>query len=498
MTADPATPEPPPRAPWTRQLADALWRARPILAFEAALGAFELGFFFAGWLNALALVAIPPLGFLLYAGAVALLRRAAGRRWSFRFGMRHLMLAVVLAAVVLVMARELGWSLLLLPVLVLPPIVGLAVAVALSGRDRSQQDGLLAVLAMAAHRGMPLGPAVSAFGGLCRGMYRGRVERLAARLDAGASLPEALDAAPGALPGSAAAVARVGWDSGTLDLALDAARAARRRGPTPIRAVFGYPLVVVFALCCAAAFLLLYAVPRLRAIVQDYGLQMHVPRATALDLLAPASAWATTWASPDGVAGALAAVPALGLLLFVAVVAVAFAAWWHARRLAQAAGALSGSRALAAWLEPPDFRRDSATILRALAVAFEGGRTVPRALAAIEGRDLGRRARRRLRSAALAIEGGEPWLDALRDHALVRPADAAVLETAARAGNLAWALRERADAADRREDHRLRAWGLLLRPVTIVGLGLLVLAFAACYFQPLAAMIRGLAEETIP
>ena len=57
----------------------------------------------------------------------------------------------------------------------------------------SRQEALLSLLAIAAERGMPLAPAVSAFADQFRGRAQRRILNVVAQLNAGKPLPEALE-----------------------------------------------------------------------------------------------------------------------------------------------------------------------------------------------------------------------------------------------------------------------------------------------------------------
>jgi type II secretory pathway component PulF len=104
----------------------------------------------------------------------------------------------------------------------------------------------------------------------------------------------------------------------------------------------------------------------------------------------------------------------------------------------------------------------------------------------------------RVRWAALRSEAdlraGRPWIASLARHRLIRPVDAAVLASAERVGNLAWSLRERADALDRRRVLRRKAIALVLQPLSAIALGGLVLLVALVYFWPLIAMLNALVD----
>ncbi len=496
----------PPKLPVERQVAAALWRCRWLIAVELIVAVFEATLFASGILNAFAAVLLFPLGLLLYAIAMGLMRLASGRSWSLRFGMRHLMLFVVVAAVAFQLMRTFGWSLATLLVVMTPPVVGVVTYLLLSNGRSTQQDALISVLAMAAHRKMPLGPAARAYAGLCGGDYRQRVESLASRLDAGEILPDAVDRVPGVLPGDATALARAGWESGKLAPALDEAassRAARQRDTPPTRSLIAYPLLVVLFTLTSANFLMVFMISHYDALLSDMNLKPPEPSRTVFEVLRPASRMLRgvggNWV------GSLLVSFGLAIPEFLVLMAVLFGGVWILKRVVRdigesldhVAGAAVGQRPLASRLASIRLRRDAATILRALSLGVDGGRPLPDVLASLGRRDLGFGSRWRVRKVQADVIRGRDWIASMHNRGLIQASEAAVLVSARRAGNLGWALRERADAVERRLNHRLQAWGQVLQPLAIVVLGLLVLLFALVYFHPLVAMIAQQAEEVV-
>jgi type II secretory pathway component PulF len=101
--------------------------------------------------------------------------------------------------------------------------------------------------------------------------------------------------------------------------------------------------------------------------------------------------------------------------------------------------------------------------------------------------------RRRMARVARAVDQGEPWSAALHSQGLVRDAELAVIDAAERAGNLAWALRELADAGERRSSYRLELLAQLLFPAALLMAAVMLLSIAVAYFGPLALLIERLA-----
>ncbi len=495
--------------PVVRQLLKALHRFRVLIVLESLAAIIEFGFSLFGASNVFRAAALMLAVLALYGVARLIGRLVGGRSMTIRFGMRHLMLFVLVAAVVFQLCRAFGWSLLVLAGLMLPPVAGVTLYVLLGNRLGTQKAGLVSALTLAVRRGMPLGPAVGAYAGLLSGPYRLLVEDLASRLDRGLPLPTALDEVPGVLPREAKALARVGWASGTLPSALATAGAsgeARAHAPT-WRAVFGYPLIVMTAILSSGVFFASFVAPRIKAIMADFQVgPLPTPIQMVYTVMSPLSGFGVAglvspggpgaterWLVAIGVSvliGALLTLLLVGLLL-----GIRQALRFLSGCLDSVSAAITGGRTSARLWSPLALRRDGATVLRALAVGLEGDRPLPDILADLRARGLGLRTRRRIASVAADVARGRDWVDSLRNRGLVRPADALVIETARRAGNLGWALRDRADAIDRRLSYRLQAWGRILQPLAILALGLVALLFCVAYFQPLVAMLSAMTED---
>ena len=79
--------------------------------------------------------------------------------------------------------------------------------------------------------------------------------------------------------------------------------------------------------------------------------------------------------------------------------------------------------------------------------------------------------RERLRLASELTVKGLDFVEALRINGLISRADAGVLTSSQRAGNLTWALRELAESGDRRLGYRIQALTQVLFIVSILSMG---------------------------
>src|SRR3954463_14550000 len=138
-------------------------------------------------------------------------------RW--RFGLRHMLHAVFYCALACWLISVVGISALVLLVGVLVTMI-MAFALIFARRRSVQREALLAVLALAIERQMPLGPTFDAVSDQFSGEFRRKARALSHYVNSGLSLPAALDHEPGALPPDAEIIARIGYESDTLSGAL--------------------------------------------------------------------------------------------------------------------------------------------------------------------------------------------------------------------------------------------------------------------------------------
>lgn len=383
------------------------------------------------------------------------------------FRVWHFMILVLVCALTFTLYA--GW-----PLLIVAMFIGVVVIV--SGRRTSLQDALLDVLAIAAERGVPLGPAAEAFADSCGGRYRRRANTLAGLLNSGVSLPDALDRVPRILPPDAKLLIRVGSESGLVPGALreaSAARRSRQQSRTNPLPKFVYLIVVLVVMQVISGFILYFIIPKFEAIFRDFGVQL--PGITIFVIEASHSVVNT---------------PLLPLLILGEVVLLfhlpfAYFGWssgylpWIDRLL----------------LSPVDrllVRRHSALILRALARGIEAGKPLTGVLGTLVQYHPSVWIRGRLVRVRDDVRKGADCWKSLRDHGLIRPADAAVLEAASRVGNLPWALRETAESGERRLGYRLQLWLQLLFPAVVLAMGGLVFVLVAAFFLPLITLIEAL------
>ncbi len=374
----------------------------------------------------------------------------------------HLLYLILVVAVVF-------WLLITYQGFVVPFILVMAAACSIGAgviiaRGRaSQQDSLLWMLSIAADHGMPLATTVAAFANQYSGRYRRRVLRLAALLEQGASLPDALANTPRVVSRDALLLIRMGHENGRLGQSLRTA-ASVRAGQAPIwanaAARVSYLLGLLLAIQLICGFVMYFIIPKFEAIFNDFGVSL--PNVSiALIIASHFYVKYLLW------------LPLLTLFLFL-YVPFSIAGWSN--------------------FDVPLFarfvkRRHSALILRALGLVVESGRPIEQGMHTLASHYPTRWGRRKLAAAARQVHEGIDWRKALLGQGLIREADAEVLSSASAVGNLPWAMSDLAESAERRQSVRFNVLIQTLFPIVILAFGALVLFMAVGFFGPLVELI---------
>jgi type II secretory pathway component PulF len=144
------------------------------------------------------------------------------------------------------------------------------------------------------------------------------------------------------------------------------------------------------------------------------------------------------------------------------------------------------------FLERFGFPLQRAVILQCLAIVTRHGKSLSEALCWLAEIYPQKYVRYRLQKTAAAVESGAAWHEAMHRYRLLKRTDAALLDAAARVGNLSWALRETADAALRRYYHRTQAIVQALALAILLVLGFFGCLFVAGMFLPLVKLMQNL------
>ena len=167
-------------------------------------------------------------------------------------------------------------------------------------------------------------------------------------------------------------------------------------------------------------------------------------------------------------------------LLALAALLVLLLAWlqWTGRAKAN----LPVLKRLVRWIDAP-------VVLRVLALAARRDLPLPPTLRALALAHPKRSMRLRVAAAARDVARGQPWADSLRRAGVIERAEAAILDSAERSGNLPWALDELAESLERRANHRLQALAQVVLPLSLVPAGVLIGLLVVAYFAPLTTLI---------
>lgn len=400
-------------------------------------------------------------------GPIVLTRLSAPHRGGFR--LQHMMYLVGICAFIFWIGIVAGiWLVSISAVLLVTCAIGAAVVFA--RRGAVEQESLLWAMAIAAEKSLPLAPAAMAFTEQYSRSFRWRVRLLTSLLSEGIPLPDALDQMPRMLSRESMLLLRSGWATGTLPLALREAanaRSARRTMFGAFTARYIYLFAVLYVAQLVVGFIMYFIAPKYEAIFKDFG--MRLPELTKLTI--QVSHWLIDVGWPLLVL-VLLELLAMGLLPI---------------------GLLNIFQWDIPLIDALFRRRHTALLLKALALSVEGNRPLTTGLEVMASEYPSGWVRRRLRKVVRQVREGADWVASLRGQGLINQADAAVLSSAQRVGNLAWALRETSSSAERRLSYRLQFWLQILFPVVVMAMGTLVFFYAVAYFMPLVRLIEALA-----
>ncbi len=388
------------------------------------------------------------------------------RRAGFRT--LHLMYLVVICAFLIWigMIVRLG----MIPLFMLVVAAGVGFAIVLARRNATQQESLLWALAIAAERSLPLAPAALAFTDQYGASFRWKVRLFATLLNEGQSVPEAIDHVPHLFSREAEALVRTGWTAGMLAESLREAALLRSERKTAWAVAafrFFYLGGVFLALQIISGFILYFIAPKFEAIFMDFGIRL--PPVTLFTIR-------VSRLFVD-----------YGLVTLLVVIAECF---------------LLGSIPLGLFnvfqwdipvLDRLYRRTHTALILKALALSIDGGKPVVSGIESLSEDYPSAWIRSRLTLVGRDVREGGNWIDSLRSRQLIGKADAAVIASSERVGNLAWALRETADSAERRIGYRFHFVLQTLYPLLVLAMGAFVLVFCVAYFSPIIQLIERLA-----
>ena len=354
--------------------------------------------------------------------------------------------------------------------IVIVAIVLLAVLLMLVMRFRLlERRTLLQCISVAAEKGIPLHQAVRGFANERTDEIGYRAAILAEGLEAGMSLPDALQYSKTSLSTDALLAMRLGYETGALGPAV--ARVAKPDESLDVvsRSMFEKYLylgvmVLVMTTCCT--FFLLKIVPVFEKMFLEFAIQL--PYITRLNIY---------------FADIFTRYYILFMPIFAGLTLLMFVSGFHY------VGFL-----------PRDFPglnrvmrpMDGALVLRALAMAVSFDWPMNKTIWLLARIYPKRNMRRLLSKAGRHIDNGVNWCDSLLQAGIIRRAEWSVLNSAQRVGNMEWALDEMASSSTRRLVYRARMLLNVAFPLVLLLFGGVVAFFVIGFFIPLVRLIEGM------
>jgi len=360
-----------------------------------------------------------------------------------------------------------GITFLLIPV----PILFLIVIVMVIDRSRrTEHRALLWTLSAAAQRDVPLSEAARAYADETLGDTSVRALALGEALERGEPLGRAVRTARLRLGAAPRLAVRLGEQLGLLGPAMRQQLDDSQQVDAVLRETIGrffYLGNVIVVLYVVNVFVMLKIVPVFQKMFEEFGLKLPAMTRLVIDV----AKWYVSH-------GWWMTAPLTLIVPWFLLIGFLYYIGWVPRDLPLV------------WLF---FRRyDGALVMRALALAIRRGMPLPQALRLVADCYPIRIVAAQLRGAAERVAAGVDWRESLWQTGLISRADAAVLASAERVGNLDWALEEMADSAMRRQIYRVQALLQILFPLVLVAIGGVVGFFVIGLFLPLISLIQGL------
>jgi type II secretory pathway component PulF len=392
-----------------------------------------------------------------------------------------------------------GWA-----TIVLWPVVMTIWARAAINYRLAQKRSLLAALAIAVDKQMPLSPVALAFAEEQVGSFGGRARALAETFARGVPLDKAMRQSRQALPPESALAAAMGLESGDLAGALDAISLDSEFDRSWLQPAVSRLLYVLAVLLAFIAFLYsvgLFVGPRFLSVFADFDMPLpastqalsYVPQPPALSVPPASDEFLGLLPEPiqDWIAFNLTApavrllfafgwISAMAITAAIILLLVSLYCWlqWRGTLMPR----LPGLKRIIIWM-------DAAPILRGLALSTRHQQPLVGTISAMARLHPKRTVRRRLRRVVGDLDNGIPWYDGLRRQRLIDTNDAALLSAAGASGNLTWALTQTAASFERRATFRLQTLAQTWLPFLVVPLGMLTAFAAVAFFEPLAQLI---------
>ncbi len=336
----------------------------------------------------------------------------------------------------------------------------------------SMQQSLLRLLAVGHRERLELAPLVANLAEEHRGRYRRRLSRLARRLADGTPLVDALEQTPDVLRDEDVLAIRFATQTGTLaptyqSFLADSA-ATEDRSSSIRRQTLIYTIVTFIVLTLSVSFLVVFIVPTLRVMHEEFGLVDTHPF------------FRTFLSVADWVVDHM-------LLLILAVLAIAFLFWSApSRRFFR--------RMLAGRWFHGTVQSRSSQLMQLLSMTVEAGRPVPAAISTLARYHFDRSVRQKLLFARNEIEQGNDVWASLAEANLLTPEESKAISRSSSNQTRAWAMRRMADwklhRVSNRNGDRLR----FLQPIATLLFAAVVLLVGGAMIGFLAQLVQSLAK----
>jgi general secretion pathway protein F len=333
-----------------------------------------------------------------------------------------------------------------------------------------RQNSLLWVLTIATEQGRPLGPMLEALAeDESAYHWKARLQELVKHLNAGMSLPDAIDRVPGLLPPNVVLAIRVGAETGTLaemlrEVSKDFSARHEDNLDSELTVTVAY-LVGLFAVLTAVTGFMMYVIiPKFKKIFEDFGTELPEVTKWVINVSDEFVRW-----SPLIVIGGISLI-----------------AWaeWRSRR--------GTPTAVFRWMLFSHARGQAPVVLRILGVVIQAGRPLVGALSTMARHHASPTVRNHLLFIRNEVERGDEAFALLFETGFLRRSESRILEAAQRAGNLPWAMEELSGSIDRDASYRIALVVEIIRPAFILALAVCVGIFAIGMFMPLIKLLNDL------
>lgn len=339
-----------------------------------------------------------------------------------------------------------------------------------SYRSTAAQDrSLLHTIAMAKRYRVPLPDAVEALSQDETGYHAYRVAKLAAILRSGDSLKTALEKVPYVMSESSRTHVLFGIESGELEAATRGAITTLDDRPGE-SLQFCYEslirlAIVAFIMLLIITFIMTKIVPTLKAIFDDFALDISEPMEWSIDL--------SEFFASYGALFIIGAIVALLWIRFgdpIRLLRRGFISRWMRRFI----------------------DLDTPNLLRQLAVARESGKPLSGAISTLARCYHGPAGRQELLRVWNDIEQGDDTWSALQRQRLITSSEASVIRASETLNNTPWALRQLADQRQTRSMTRLRILTRLLPSLALIPIAAVVALLAIGLLGSLSKLVLAL------